>query len=59
MEGEMFQDYCGHLIHGRLAAVYRDRTQPNHPRNRSVCHWILPSIFIGLWIIRRFGKCSG
>jgi hypothetical protein len=28
-------------------------------RNRSMCQWILPSIFIGLWIIKRLGKCSG
>ncbi|MER8505037.1 hypothetical protein, partial [Mesorhizobium sp. M0204] len=30
-----------------------------HPRNRSVVQWILPSIFMGLWIISRFGRCSG
>lgn len=30
-----------------------------HPLKRSVCQVILPSIFIGLWISRRFGKCSG
>lgn len=30
-----------------------------HPLKRSVYQVILPSIFIGLWIIRRLGKCSG
>lgn len=31
----------------------------SYPRNLSVCQTTLPSIFIGLWIIKRFGRCSG
>lgn len=30
-----------------------------HLRNRVVVQWILPPIFIGLWIIRCLGRCSG